>query len=128
MIRTFAIVIAAFGALASGCAPQAGPAAAQNTGRQCFLARDVNSFGAVSDEVVDVTVGAGRYFRLQLSGGCPNIDWSRRIALRTTTGTSSICQGLDAEVISLDSPFPQRCLVENVTPISKAQWLATRHR
>jgi hypothetical protein len=128
VIRTFAIVIAAAGVLASGCAPQAGPAAARAAGGQCFLARDVNSFGAVSDDVVDVTVGAGRYFRLQLSGGCSNLDWSRRIALKTTAGTSWICEGLDAEVISLDAPFPQRCLVENVTPLSKAQWLATRHR
>lgn len=115
--------------IVSGCAQTAaGPTLAQSSGRQCFLARDVNSFGAVSDQVIDVSVGASRYFRLQLAGGCPTIDWSRRLALRTTTGTSWICEGLDAEIFSLDGPFPQRCLVESVSPISKQQYLATRHR
>jgi len=103
------------------------PMAAQTPARQCFLARDVNSFGAVTDETVDVRVGTGRYYRLQLSGGCPSIHWSRRIVLGTTSGSSWICQGLDAEISSLDAPFPQRCLVESVTPISKEQWRATRH-
>ena len=124
--RTFLLAGAC---LVSGCAQTgAGPTIAQSSGRQCFLARDVNSFGAVTDEVIDVSVGASRYFRLQLAGGCPNIDWSRRLALRTTTGNSWICEGLDAEIFSMDGPFPQRCLIDSVTPITKQQYLATRHR
>lgn len=129
MMRSAAILFATiFGGLSACTQGAVTPASAQASGRQCFLARDVNSFGAVSDDIVDVTVGAGRYFRLQLSGGCPNIDWSRRIALRTTSGTSWICEGLDAEIFSLDNTsFPGRCLVENVTPITKEQYRATRH-
>jgi hypothetical protein len=129
MTKLAGILSIAAACIGSGCAQTgAGPTLAQSSGRQCFLARDVNSFGAVSDQVIDVSVGASRYFRLQLAGGCPTIDWSRRLALRTTTGTSWICEGLDAEIFSLDGPFPQRCLVESVSPISKQQYLATRHR
>jgi len=129
MTRVAGSLFAAIFALAGCTQGPVPPASAQASARQCFLARDVNGFGAVSEDVVDVTVGASRYFRLQLSGGCPGIDWSRQIALRTTSGTSWICQGLDAEVFALGhTPFPQRCLVQSITPISKEQWRATRHR
>lgn len=129
MTKSVGLLLAVIVAGLPGCSPNSLDAApAQTSARQCFLSRDVNGFGAVSNDVVDVTVGANRYFRLQLSGGCPSIDWSRRIALRTTSGTSWICQGLDAEIFALDNtPIPQRCLVQSITPITKEQWRATRH-
>ena len=124
-----AILTAAAIAASAGCSQTpAAPATAQTSGRQCFLARDVNGFGAINDELVDVTVGANRYFRLHLSGGCPYLDWSRSLALRTTSGTSWVCSGYDAEIFARDAPIPQHCLVDAVTPISKEQWMATRHR
>ena len=131
MTRIFAIAGLAAGLLGSGCAQQAPmPSSAQAAGRQCFLARNVNSWSAVADNLVDIEVGASNYYRLGLSGACPNIDWSRRLALRTTGGSSWICDGLDAEVIVLDpvGGVPQRCFVTSITPLSKAQYLATRHR
>ena len=36
---------------------------AANSGRQCFLARQVNGYTSVSDQIVDVKVAANRYFR-----------------------------------------------------------------
>jgi hypothetical protein len=114
--------------LLGACADQPGaPAlAAQSTGRQCFLARDVNGYASVSDNAVDVQVGANRYYRLSLDGWCPQSAFSQRVALRTTGGGSWICQGLDAEVIVPFAGGAQRCLVRDVQPITKEAWLADR--
>jgi hypothetical protein len=113
--------------IVAACAAQPGPPhAAQTSGRQCFLARQVNGYTSVNDQAVDVQVGANRYFRLSLDGSCPQSAFSQRVALRTTGGGDWICQGLDAEIIVPFAGGPQRCLVNDVQPISKAQWLADR--
>ena len=111
--------------LLTGCAPQPSgthTAAAQPRG-QCFSASQVNSFTGTKDGNVDVRVGASGYYRLELGGGCPNINWSTRVVLRTTGGGSYICEGYDAELIVPDPTFAQRCPVSAVHAISKAQWL-----
>ena len=128
MTNSALIPIAVAGLTVAACSAQPGsPAvAAANSGRQCFLARQVNGYTSVSDQVVDVQVGANRYFRLSLDGSCPQSSFSRRMALRTTGGGDWICQGLDAEIIVPFAGGPQRCLGRDVQPISKAAWLADR--
>ena len=128
MTKSALISIAVAGLTVAACSAQPGsPAvAAANSGRQCFLARQVNGYTSVSDQVVDVQVGANRYFRLSLDGSCPQSSFSRRMALRTTGGGDWICQGLDAEIIVPFAGGPQRCLVRDVQPISKAAWLTDR--
>jgi len=124
-IALFPIALA--GLAVAACSAQPGaPAVAANSGRQCFLARQVNGYTSVSDQIVDVQVGANRYFRLGLDGSCPQADFSRRVVLRTTGGGEWICQGLDAEIIVPFAGGPQRCLVHDVQPISKESWLADR--
>jgi hypothetical protein len=115
-------------AVVAACAAQPGPPAlaAQTNGRQCFLVRQVNSYSSVSEQIVDVKVGANQYYRLSLDGFCPQSAFSRRVVLRTTGGGDWICQGLDAEIIVPFAVGPERCLVNNVQPISKGQWLAGR--
>jgi len=125
-----ALLLAASAALVSGCAQQppgavAGAGAAAS-GRQCFHADEVNGFSAPSDEIVNVTVGANRHFQFRLAGACPDVNWSNRIALRTTGGSSWICQGLDAELLVPSPIGPQRCLVTDVRPISEEEWRARR--
>ena len=128
MTKSALISIAVAGLTVAACSAQPGsPAvAAANSGRQCFLARQVNGYTSVSDQLVDVQVGANRYFRLSLDGSCPQSSFSRRVVLRTTGGGDWICQGLDAEIIMPFAGGPQRCLVRDVQPISKAAWLADR--
>ena len=131
MARSALILIGLAGVgVAAACAtqPMAAPHVAQSSGRQCFLARDVNGYTPVSDDAVDVKVGANRYFRLSLDGACPQSAFSRRVALRTTGGGDWICQGLDAEVVVPFVAGAQRCLVNDVQPISKEAWLADRRR
>ena len=93
---------------------------------QCFSPREVFSFTGTRDRNVDVQVGTKRYFRLDLGGGCPDINWARGIAIRTTGGGLFICEGYDAELIMPDPAGTQRCPVSAVRAITKDQYLADR--
>jgi len=112
----------------AACASQPGRrlAARSMSARQCFTPREVFSFGATKDRNVDVQVGASRYFRLELGGGCPDINWARGIAIRTTGGGLFICEGYDAELIVPDPAGTQRCPVSAVHQISRQQYFAER--
>jgi uncharacterized protein DUF6491 len=124
MVRT-AILALVTSALA-GCAaqPAANPAMAGRSGRQCFLASQVNSFTPTKAGFVDVRVSASRYFRLDLGAGCPNVDWSIRVGIRSVGGGSWICEGYDAELIVPEPGIGGRCPISRVSAISKEQYLA----
>ena len=128
MIRYAAIPLAL--ATLSGCAQQpAAPAAAASGARDCFSARSVNGFTARDDDTVDVQVGARRYYRLELAGVCPNVNWATGVALVSRGGTSFICQGLDADLVVPNPGLgPQRCLVSSVRRLSDAEVQALRRR
>ena len=130
MIKTAAIPLAL--AALAGCAQQAAPApatAAASGARDCFSARSVNGFTAVDDDTVDVQVGARRYYRLELAGVCPNVNWATGVALVSRGGTSFICQGLDADLVVPNPGLgPQRCLVSSVRRLSDAEVQALRRR
>ena len=127
MVRTAISVLIA--SALTGCAaqPAGAPAAAQRPGGQCFLATQVNSFTPTKAGFVDVRVGASRYFRLELGGGCPNVDWSMRVGIRSVGGGSWICEGYDAELIVPEPGIGGRCPISRVTPISKDQYLADHY-
>src|SRR5688500_13502025 len=124
---------AAASILLLGCTPQeSSPSASASAGaadRQCFRAQDVNGFRPVDRDTVDVTVGAGRVYRLELAIDCQDINWSQRIAIRSR-GSSWICtgRGLDAELIVPDAIGIGRCLVNDVRRLSDAEIEASRRR
>ena len=107
--------------------PVTSSAGASSMPRDCFSARDVNGFSSVSDTVVDVKVGSNRFYRLTTDGSCPSGNFQPRIALRTLSGGSWICQGLDAEIVVPDAAGAERCQVRAIQPITKADWLADSH-
>lgn len=113
----------------AGCSsqPVTSSAAAAAPARDCFSARDVNGFSSVSNTVVDVKVGSDRYYRMTTDGSCPSGNFQPRITLRTLTGGSRICQGLDAEIVVPDPAGAERCQVRAIHPITKADWLADSH-
>lgn len=113
-------------ALASGPAG-AGGVRPDRPAPRCFRAADVNGFTPRGPDQVDVQVGANRIYRLSLIGGCTNIDWSFRVALRTTGGGSWICHGADAEIV-VPGPVGGRCLVSDVRPLTQAEMDDARHR
>ena len=116
-------------AAVAGCTQQASSApTAASSGRECFSARNVSSFKAQGDNAVDVQAGIRRYYRLQLAGVCPNVNWARRVAVVARSGSSFICQGLDAELVVIDPSLgPQRCLVSNVRRLSDAEARALKY-
>ena len=129
MIKVAAIPLAL--ATLAGCAQQAAPApaAAASGARDCFNARSVNGFTPRDDDTVDVQVGARRYYRLELAGVCPNVNWATGVALVSRGGTSFICQGLDADLVVPNPGLgPQRCLVSSVRRLSDAEVQALRRR
>lgn len=128
MTRSAALLAAC---VLAGCAqqPAAPPAAVASSGRDCFSATNVSGFSAVDDDTVDVQVGARRWYRLEIAGVCPNVNWARGVALVARSGGSFICQGFDAEIVAPNPGLgPQRCLVSSVRRLSDAEVQALRRR
>jgi hypothetical protein len=88
----------------------------------------VNSFHAVDRDTVRVTVGASRVFELEILGTCPDINWTQRIGLRSTSGSSWVCSGLDAELIVPRPAGVDQCPVLAVRQLTPAEVQAARSR
>lgn len=122
------LVVAAAAALAAGCTAMDEPESASRAeGRECFRAAGVNSFTPVGRDAVNVRVDANDYYRLELIGTCPDIDWAWRIALRTR-GSNWVCRGYDAELVVPHPSGTQYCPVRTVRQLSDAEVEAFRNR
>jgi hypothetical protein len=119
-----ALVVAWTAAVAPAAEPGAAPA--QSAAPRCFRAATVNGFTSRGDDAIDVQVGTNLHYRLSLAGPCPDVDWSLGVALRTTGGSSWICQGADAEIIVPSPTGRQRCLVSDVRALTPAEVTAGR--
>ncbi|RAK59071.1 hypothetical protein DJ021_04260 [Phenylobacterium hankyongense] len=112
------LAAAASGALALG--PGAAQAKPAQPHRDCFWSRSVNSFAAPNEKVVNLRVGVHDVYQAELFGSCPDIDWNQSIAL-VSRGSSFICSGLDAEIVTHSTIGPQRCPVRNIRKLSAAE-------
>ena len=102
------LALAAVAATISGCTANhasGAQAAAGRSGRQCFTAGQVNSFHPIDQNTILVRTGSSTYYRLDILGTCPEIDWTARVGIRSTGGGSWICRGQDAEIVV---PNPNR--------------------
>ena len=125
-----ALLVAVAALAAAACAPPPaapGPQASAPEGvRQCFNANAVNGFRNVDRDTVDLTVGAGRVFRLELAGVC-DVDFARGIAVQTRGGSGFVCGGHDAEIIvPTDAGGPRVCTATSVRQLSEAEAQASR--
>lgn len=114
------VLAAAAAALSGGGAAPAGAADKPSPPRQCFWNHQVNSFAAQGDRTVNLRVGVNDYYQLELFSPCPDVEWTQKIAL-ISRGTSTICSGLDAEVVTPSPIGPQKCLVRNVRKLTPAE-------
>ena len=105
--------------------PGTATAAATQGGRQCFRPGDVNSFSPVGDDVVYLRVGANRWFRAEILGTCPDIDYSQRVAIRSR-GTNWVCQGMDAEFFVPGPLGVDRCPITSVRRLTDEEVQAYR--
>ena len=85
---------------------------------QCFYTRNATSFAAPDEKNLYVQVNSRDVYHFEMFGVCPDIDWNQRIAL-VSRGSSWICNGMDAEVISHAVGIGrQHCFVRNMRKLS----------
>ncbi|HEY8573134.1 DUF6491 family protein [Phenylobacterium sp.] len=113
------LALAAAPQFAGATSPVEPPAKAKPA-KQCFWARNANGFAAPDDRTLNVRVGVREVFQFEMFGPCHEIDWAHQIALRSRGG-STICTGMDAEVISPSVLGPQRCMVRSVRKLTPAE-------
>ena len=133
-MKILPVLLAAGGlGLAASFAVEAQPetGSAQRAARQCFLPAQVNGFTAVDRDTVHVKVSASQVYELELFGDCPDVDWEQRIAIRSTGGSTWVCQGLDAELVVPSPIGPTRCPVSTIRRLSDEEvqaWRESRRR
>lgn len=90
---------------------------AEKPQRQCFWTHQVTNFASSDDRIVNVRVGVKDVYQLEMLGRCTDVDWSNKIAIRSR-GSSHICSGLDAEIITPSPIGPHRCAVKSVRKLT----------
>ncbi len=100
---------------------------ASKPARQCFWTHQVDNFASSDDRIVNVRVGIKDVYQFEMFGRCLDVDWSDRIALVSRSG-SSICTGLDAEIITRSAIGPQHCPVRNIRKLTTAEIAALPKR
>jgi len=85
--------------------------------RQCFWTRQINSFASSDDRIVNIRVGVKDVYQLEMFGRCNDVEWNNKIAI-VSRGSSYICTGLDADVISPSAIGPQRCPVSKIRKLT----------
>lgn len=127
-MKPFLILAALSLSATAACAPTTPGMAQTGAPRECFFIQEVRSFASSDDRRVYVDTGSNEVFELE-TFGCSNVDWSTSIGIRSTTGGSSICSGLDAELIVPDLPGGRTtCPVTGVRRLSDAEVAALPER
>lgn len=119
-----ALAISAPGAVAKS--PEEGAAAAKPV-RQCFRPSQVYGFASADEKTVNLRVGARDVYQFEMYGRCHDVDWAQRIAI-VSRGSSWICRGLDAELITPSPIGPQRCNVKNMRKLTPEEVAALPRR
>lgn len=110
-------------ATTAACAPTLPPRApqlVQGEPRQCFFASTVSSFRQAGDRSVNLRAGRDVY-QLELLGSCPDIRRAERVLLDSRAGGSSVCAGLDVELIVPTSVGPRRCPGRTLRRLAEAE-------
>jgi hypothetical protein len=94
MLRTGLFATAAL--LTAACAVPGEDAA---SARDCFRAESVSGFSVIDRNTVEINVGASRRYHLTTNWPTANLDFSERIALRSTTGSICTGSGLGVEIV-----------------------------
>lgn len=98
--------------------PDAKPAAQ----RSCFFSNQVNNWSTERGEkVAYLYVGTKEVYRAELFGRCTGLDDALEIGIQSRAGGSSICSGLDVDLLVRSPIGPQRCAVTNLTRLTPAE-------
>lgn len=126
-MRKYAVALTPLSLLAA-CTPQPSPTGVSNT-RQCFWNSQVTGFSDAGPDRAIVNIGARESWELELSPGCPDVDYAQRIAI-VPRGGSRICSGATVELVVPDASgsSARRCLVRSVRKLSDEEAAAVRGR
>lgn len=105
----------------------AGTDGAWHDRQDCFWASQVTGFSVAGPERALVRVGARDAWELTLSPGCPDVDWTMRIGIRSRTG-ERICPGRPAELLVPEASGSglRSCLVRQVRKLASEEAAAAR--
>lgn len=131
MIKAISILSAVVGLTLSASAPafsaEDTPAAAPAAKRSCFFSSQINDWGADRDEkTAYLYVGAKEVYRAELFSRCDGLDSALAIGVETRGGGSSICDGMDLELLVRSPIGPQRCLVTKLTKLTPEEVAARK--
>jgi len=96
MLRIGLFATAAF--LLAACASSEG-AAQPAADRDCFRSASVNGFNVIDRNTIQVRVGASRRYIFATNWPTTNLDFSERIAIRSSTGYICTGNGLGVEIV-----------------------------
>lgn len=124
-----AAVVAGLGLTAAGASAVASPDAAPSGGRSCFFANQVNGWRSERNEkTVYLEVGVNDVYKAELFSRCHGIDDAMQIGVKTRGGGSSVCDGMDVDLIVASPIGPQTCAVTRLTKLSPEEIQALKTR
>jgi hypothetical protein len=85
--------------------------------QQCFFTRNADGFAAPDEKTLYVRVGVRNVYQFEMFVPCQDMDWNQRIAL-VSRASSSICTGMDAEVVTHSPIGTLRCPVRSVRKLT----------
>lgn len=95
--------------------------AQQSPPRACFFASQLSNWTDAKNGLVYLRVGVNDVYELKLLGSCPDLAWAETIAIETRGGSSSICSGLDVNIIvprQTTHTVPLRCMGSDLRKLS----------
>lgn len=125
-----AAVIAGLGLTAAGATATAAPdTAPDKPERSCFFSNQINGWRSERNErTVYLEVGPSQMYRAELFSRCLGVDDALEIGVRTRSGGSSICDGMDVDLIVPGPIGPQTCAVTKLTKLTPEEIAALKAR
>lgn len=114
-----------FGLSATAETPR--PSAAPPAERQCFWSHEVRNFAYSPPDKVNIRVGVRDVYELTLFGECSDIDHANFLRF-DTHGFSSVCSGLDIDLIVPTTLGPRRCQVRSLRQLTAEEVAALSRR
>lgn len=89
--------------------------------RDCFRSESVSGFNVIDRNTIRVNVGASRHYLFTTNWATTNLDFSERIAIRSTNGYICTGNGLGVEVVGGRpvASYPIQSIVREPEPASQ---------
>jgi len=111
-------LVALGAASASAASPDAKPAAA----RSCFFITQWRGWKAPAPDVLYLGVNQRDVYKVQLSGGSPELQWPDAHLISRTRGSDSVCDALDLDLSVADNGgFREALIAKSIVKLTPAE-------